>query len=114
MKDWYSVNGRVLDKRTRRPLPNLCVRGYDEDLVRDDSLGETFTDIDGAYELLFQAKDFKELFEGQPEVYLVVFSSEGQEVVRTGAIKMPRRRRSMILNLAIELPEPADEARDVG
>jgi carotenoid cleavage dioxygenase len=109
MKGWYSVNGRVLDKRTRRPLPDLCIRGFDKDLMWDDSLGETYTDADGAYDLLFQEKDFKELFEGQPEVYLVVYSSEGVEIVRTGAIKMPRLRKSMILNLAIDLPKPAEE-----
>ena len=114
MKGWYSVNGRVVDARTRLPLPNLCVRGYDKDLIWDDSLGETYTDADGAYEILFQEKDFKGLFEGQPEVYLVVYSAEGQEVVRTGVVKMPRRRRSMMLNLAIELPKQTDKGRDVG
>ena len=114
MKGWYRVSGRVLDKKTGRPIPNLGIRGYDKDPLHDDCLGETYTDAQGAYEILFQEKGFKGLFEGQPEIYLVLYSNEGQEVVRTGVMKMRPRTRSLSLNLAIEPPEPTAESPKAG
>ena len=114
MKGWYKVSGRVLDRKTGRPIPDLGIRGYDRDLIHDDCLGETYTDAYGAYEILFQEADFKGLFEGQPDVYLVLYSNEGQEVIRTEVVKMPRGRRSVSLNLAIELPDLSEESPKAG
>jgi hypothetical protein len=45
VKGWYSVSGRVLDKKTGRPVPNLNIRGFDRDFIHDDCLGETYTDV---------------------------------------------------------------------
>ncbi len=114
MKGWYRVSGRILDKKTGRPIPNLGIRGYDRDLVHDDCLGETYTDVYGAYEILFQEKDFKGLFEGQPEIYRVLYSNEGEEVLRTEAVQMRRGRQSISLNLVVELPEPTEESPKAG
>jgi hypothetical protein len=44
----------------------------------------------------------------------VLYSNEGEEVIRTEAVRMRRWSQSMSLNLAIELPEPTEESPKAG
>jgi hypothetical protein len=49
----YRVSGLIREQGTRRPLLGLVVRGFDADVVLDDLLGETRTDAEGHFEIVF-------------------------------------------------------------
>ena len=56
-------------------------------------LGTTTTDENGSFKIIYQEKDFKNLFEGKPDLYLKVKDQEGNIIytskneVRCGANK---------------------------
>jgi len=72
----YSIRGLVLDAATGRSLPGLHVRAYDRDLMWDDCLGTADTDARGEFRIQFFPHDFKEPLEGQPEIYIVVYGPD--------------------------------------
>ena len=79
--DWL-VYGRVF-----RPggtgIPDLRVSVYDKDLLFDDRLGETVTDSDGDFHVLYHKNDFKDLFENQPDLYIKVINKKGRVLFNT-------------------------------
>jgi hypothetical protein len=50
----FRVHGTIREEESGAPIPNLLVRAFDRDFVFDDTLGETTTDGNGAFQLHFR------------------------------------------------------------
>jgi hypothetical protein len=50
----------------------LTVELYDKDLMFDDLLGKTETDSNGRFSIKYQERDFKELTEVKPDLYIMI------------------------------------------
>ncbi len=81
MVEWFRLSGRITETETGRPLAGLVVRAFDRDLVFDDKLGFTSTDADGRFEIRFTERDFADLRETRPDVYLRVYDHSGQRLL---------------------------------
>jgi V8-like Glu-specific endopeptidase len=79
----FKIHGRVTEEESGLGVANLRVRAYDKDFVFDDLLGCTDTDAVGDFSIHYTRKDFRELFEGEPDVYLAVQTPHRTELVRT-------------------------------
>ena len=74
----FRLRGSVRREGSEEPLAGLLVRAFDQDLVFDDSLGETRTDENGGFQIQFSDVDFKDALEQRPDVYLRVFGPDGE------------------------------------
>lgn len=72
----YKITGKVYEAETHIGIPNLIVQAFDKDLMKSDNLGETKTDSEGKFEINYTEKDFKGMFEGEPDLYLIIKSSD--------------------------------------
>ena len=70
----FKVTGRIQEKESGLGVAGLLVRAYDKDLLFDDLLGTAVTDERGEFELHYGEKDFRELFEKRPDIYLAVYA----------------------------------------
>ena len=77
----FRVWGVLRDEATGAPLPGQLIQAFDQDVVSDDFLGESTTDDEGRFEIRFTDADFKDAMESQPDIYLVVSSSDGAGIV---------------------------------
>lgn len=75
--DEFRVLGTVEEEETGRPLADLIVRAFDRDPVFDDKVGFATTDRDGRFEIRFTSRDFRDLGESRPDLYLRVFDRSG-------------------------------------
>jgi hypothetical protein len=70
----FRITGHIREKESGLSVPGLMIRAYDKDLLYDDLLGTAYTDEEGRFEMVYSEKDFRELFEGKPDVYLSVYA----------------------------------------
>lgn len=63
-----------------KPAAGFTVRVYDRDRKYDDLLGETETDANGAFSVVYHERDFKESNENLPELYVMVKDAKGTQV----------------------------------
>lgn len=70
----FRISGRIYEKESGTALRGLIVRAYDEDLLYDDLLGSAVTDDGGRFEIVYDEKDFSELFENRPDIYLSIYA----------------------------------------
>src|SRR5687768_15249127 len=70
----FKITGRILEKESGLGVASLQVRAYDKDMIYDDLLGTAITDGEGRFELEYTERDFQELFEQQPDIYLEVYA----------------------------------------
>jgi len=96
------VRGCVMDVASNRPLPGVPVRVYDKDPIRDDLLGTDATNAEGDFEVCFFERDLKELFDKQPEIYVVLFNGDKERLHRTGTIRLPKDQTQLYFPIAIE------------
>jgi hypothetical protein len=74
----FKIYGKVIVKESGQGIPNVIVEALDKDLIFDDRLGSVITDEDGVFQILYNMKDFKELFfDLKPDIYLRVRKSDG-------------------------------------
>lgn len=79
-KGGFVVTGRIVDEQEGLGLPNVVVKAFDMDRKYDDLLGETRTDANGYYTIEYSAKTFKDVFDEQPETYIEVLNSDGENI----------------------------------
>lgn len=73
----WSVRGKVTDA-DGNPAAGLTVTLYDQDLLFDDRLGQTTTNADGDYLFTYRTRDFRDLIERRPDLYLRVLDEKGE------------------------------------
>jgi hypothetical protein len=76
-QDSFRILGTIEEEETGRPLAHLIVRAFDRDLIFDDKVGSASTDEDGRFEIRFNRRDFSDLGESRPDLYLRVFDRAG-------------------------------------
>lgn len=107
------VEGRLVDG-DGKPLVGYKVEGWDKDLFKpDDFLGWAFTRHDGHFTIGYRDEDYKDYVlgvdvEGDPEVYLRVFDSEGNKVLQT-AYRQQTEKHEDWKEIVVELPKKAAE-----
>ncbi|HUH98326.1 MAG TPA: hypothetical protein VLZ89_13260 [Anaerolineales bacterium] len=73
--EWL-VYGRVLDVQAQ-PVAGVQVRVFDRDRKYDDLLGDTMTDELGDFAVIYHERDFAEVREANPDLYVMVSDSAG-------------------------------------
>jgi hypothetical protein len=76
--EWV-VFGTVVDAENK-PASGFVVRVYDRDRKYDDLLGESETDANGDFSIIYHERDFKETRENLPELYVMVSDPKGKLV----------------------------------
>ncbi|MFH0772160.1 MAG: hypothetical protein V1933_06040 [Candidatus Omnitrophota bacterium] len=71
----FKITGVVREKENKRPVKGLLVRAFDKDVFFTDLLGNAITASDGTFSLGYEGKDFQELFEKRPDIYLDIYGS---------------------------------------
>lgn len=86
VKSWHKVRphewvvfGTVVDAENK-PASGMTVRVYDRDRKYDDLLGESETDANGDFSIVYHERDFKETRENLPELYVMVSDPKGKLV----------------------------------
>jgi hypothetical protein len=102
----FRVSGEMREKGSGpglgRPLLDLVVRAYDADLVADDLLGETRTDADGHFAIVFTRAAFRDVAESRPDLYLVVLDASGERVLHSTRSEL-RKNAGVDERYAIEI-----------
>ena len=80
----YMVEGKIIDKKTKKGVVDLRVFVYDKDPVLDDFLGIAVTDKEGVFKLSFDASQFRffKVFDRNPDLYFIV-KDAGHELLNT-------------------------------
>jgi hypothetical protein len=76
-RESFTAIGTIEEAETGRPLPNLVVRAYDRDMVFDDRVGLATSDEDGRFQIRFHRRNFGDVWESQPDLYLCNFDPPG-------------------------------------
>ncbi|MCH7777765.1 MAG: hypothetical protein IH878_14715 [Gemmatimonadetes bacterium] len=73
------ITGRLTEEESGRPLSGLYVRAFDKDVLFDDLLGSAFSEPDGSFRIISRASDFRDFFEVNPDVYLLIYGPDGKQ-----------------------------------
>lgn len=77
--DEWVVQGTVT-RLDNAPMAGVTVSLYDRDLLFDDRLGDTTTDDEGRYRLVYRTGDFRDFIESRPDLYVRVLDAAGAEL----------------------------------
>lgn len=117
----FKISGVVRVKETQAPLTGLLVRAFDKDLFFSDVLGNAVTDAGGSFQLGYQEKDFREIFESRPDIYLEIYGrATAQDPGRTGDRPIFTTRSAVRFNagrneyFVVEIPRGDLGAEDPG
>lgn len=80
LKDTWTVKGTVKEASTGKAITGMMVSLSDKELLFDDQLGTTTLDKAGSFVMKYRVKDFKELFDKKPDLYLKVIDEAGNIV----------------------------------
>ena len=83
--DSFRAFGTIEEAETGRPLADLVVRVFDRDLIFDDKIGFATTDADGRFEIRFSRRDFQDVGESRPDLYLRVYDRAGTREIHQTA-----------------------------
>lgn len=70
----FTIHGVITEKESGLPVAGLQIRAYDKDLIYDDLLGNAISDEKGEFLISYTERDFQELLEGNPEIYLNILT----------------------------------------
>ena len=104
----FCVSGSVCEAESGRPLLDLVVRAYDHDLVADDFLGESRTDADGYFAIVFTQQAFRDVVESRPDLYLKVFDGTGTRLLASTRSEL-RKKAGAEERFEIRVPRAALE-----
>lgn len=79
----YVLYGRVSYCTSNRPAEKVRVVAMDADLFFDDKLGEAITNDDGQFKIEYDTSKFRDLFERDPDIYLLIYDSKGKLLTST-------------------------------
>ena len=75
MSKLLTLKGKVVNKGTKKGVPNLSVEAWDKDFIFDDYLGRAISDRDGSFTIIIDPNDFREfLFDNLPDIFFKVYS----------------------------------------
>jgi carotenoid cleavage dioxygenase len=97
------VIGTVVEAESGKPLEGLRVRAYDEDWVFDDRLGDTLTNAEGRFEIVYTEAQFRDFGETLPDVYVRIYDPSGEKLLYSSE-KAVRRSAQVVERFAIEIP----------
>jgi hypothetical protein len=63
-------------QETGDAVAGLRVLAMDADVLFDDLLGQAVTDEEGRYEIDYDVRDFRDLIERAPDIYLIVIAGD--------------------------------------
>lgn len=73
----FTARGRVVIKEEQKGVFGLRVVIFDKDHVFDDQLGNAITNDEGDFILQYRERDFRDLFEKAPDLYIKVLDCKG-------------------------------------
>jgi len=97
------LQGTVTEAESGRPLEGLLVRAYDQDLLKDDHLGDTHTDATGRFEISYTEVQFRDLNETLPDLYLRIFDRSGMRLLHSTE-KQVRKNALVLERFEIRIP----------
>jgi carotenoid cleavage dioxygenase len=97
------LQGTVTEAESGRPLEGLLVRAYDQDLLKDDHLGDTHTDAAGRFEISYTEVQFRDLNETLPDLYLRIFDRSGKRLLHSTE-KQVRKNALVLERFEIRIP----------
>jgi carotenoid cleavage dioxygenase len=97
------VVGTVKEEESGRPLGGLMVRAYDEDLIKDDHLGDAITGAAGEFEIQYTEAQYRDLHETLPDVYLRIYDASGKRLLHTTE-KSVRKNALVVESFEIRIP----------
>ena len=77
------LQGTVTEEESGSPIEGLLVRAYDQDLLKDDHLGDTRTNAAGHFEISYTEVQFRDLNETLPDLYLRIFDRSGKRLLHS-------------------------------
>jgi hypothetical protein len=105
----FTLKGKIISK-DQLPLKDLKIEAYDDDplLNPDDFLGEAITDSHGFFRIEFDEskfKEFLEVLEGTPDVYLVVKDNQGNKILATKVLQT-KKEIEYHIRIVDNIPNP--------
>jgi hypothetical protein len=101
----FQITGQVVEEKSGQGLAGLIVKAYDKDLLYDDLLGYVETDQSGNFKITYEGRDFQELFDRKPDIYLKIKSKDGQDIYSTE--RNVRFEAGQVESFNVEIPEDA-------
>jgi hypothetical protein len=102
--DSWTVRGRVTDQNGRG-IGGMVVNVFDKELIFDDRLGQTETDESGAFNLTYRTKDFRDLIEKKPDIYVKVTNQKGKTIYSSQEPIRFEAGRVEVINIQISAPK---------
>lgn len=70
----YTIQGKVVDRKTKKGVPGLMIEAWDKDLIVNDLVGEMVADDQGKFRMEFTSDRFQELFQDRrPDLFFKIF-----------------------------------------
>lgn len=112
----WTVSGKVTYALSGRPAVGVRVTAMDADLLFHDQLGEGVTDIEGRFRITYSSSQFRDLFERNPDVYLLVYDPKGHLLASTkdAVVRNAGRKQEIFVQLPGAGPEALRPTIQVG
>jgi len=69
----FQINGRIIDRNTKKGIPDLQIEAWDKDLIFNDLVGNAITDAQGYFQIKFTQTHYQECFgDRQPDLFFKV------------------------------------------
>ncbi|MBD2254376.1 hypothetical protein [Nostoc parmelioides] len=70
----FQINGRIIDRSTKKGVANLQIEAWDKDLIFNDLVGSTTTDAEVHFQIEFSQTHYQECFgDRHPDLFFKVF-----------------------------------------